>query len=167
MKAFRHPVTHRILGIALGATFVYASVDKIAHPPEFARIVYHYQIVGPSARIPPVLPNTFAVVLPWIELVIGALLIGDLWRREAAALASLLLVVFLGAVGSAMYRGIDIEKCGCFSVSDAGRKAGWLLLAEDAALLAAALVLAGAQPRSRAPAPTSEPLGATSNVVDK
>ncbi len=163
MKALRHPATHWILGIALGATFVYASLDKIAHPPEFARIVYHYQIVGPSAWIPPLLPNTFAVVLPWIELVIGVLLIGGLWRKEAAALAGLLLVVFLGAVGSAMYRGIDIEKCGCFSVSEEGRQAGWLLLAQDVALLAAALLLAGAQPRSRASAPTSEPLAAASN----
>ena len=160
MKAFDHPGAHWALGIALGATFIYASLDKIAHPPEFTRIVYHYQILGPSAWIPPAVPNAFAVVLPWIEVVTGLLLIGGLWRREAAALAGLMLVAFLGAVGSAMYRGIDIQKCGCFSVTDEGRRAGWLLLGQDAALLAAALILARTGPRSPASDPTAEPIAA-------
>jgi uncharacterized membrane protein YphA (DoxX/SURF4 family) len=81
------------------------------------------------------------VVLPWVEAVVGLALIVGFWRREAAFVTALMLVAFLGAVGSAMARGIDIEKCGCFSVSAGGRRAGALLIAEDVAMLAAALLL--------------------------
>ena len=42
---------------ALGAVFVYASLDKIAQPVDFARIVYHYRLVGPSGPVGPVPAN--------------------------------------------------------------------------------------------------------------
>jgi uncharacterized membrane protein YphA (DoxX/SURF4 family) len=129
------------LGLALGVLFVYASLDKIAQPADFARIVYHYRLIGPDRLIPPLIPNLLAVTLPWIELLVGLLLAAGVWRREAAGLAAGLLVVFLVAVGAALYRGIDIENCGCFSVGAGGRGAGVLLLAEDTAMLAVALTL--------------------------
>ena len=136
-----------LLAVALGAIFVYASVDKIADPRAFARIVYHYQVIGPSARLGFAPANAVAVALPWIEALTGTLLIVGLWRREAALVSALLLVVFLAAAGSALARGIDIENCGCFTVGGEGRRAGWRLLAEDAAMLAAALFVLGAPAR--------------------
>jgi uncharacterized membrane protein YphA (DoxX/SURF4 family) len=129
------------VAIVLGAVFVYASLDKIAHPAEFARIVYHYRILGPSQSIGPWLPNLLAVTLPWIEIVAGVLLIAGLWRREAAGVVGVLLLVFIGAVSWALLHGIDIEHCGCFTVSGVGRRAGINLLLEDLAMLAGALVL--------------------------
>jgi hypothetical protein len=72
-----------------------------------------------------------------------------LWRREAAVLAGALLVVFLAAVGWALLRGIDIQNCGCFSVSAAGRAGGWRLIAGDAVLLAVSAALAVSPPTSR------------------
>lgn len=148
MRLLRHPLLQRVLGTALGALFVYASLDKIVHPADFARIVYHYQVIGPSQVLPPLVPNLFAVSLPWVEVVTGLLLVAGAWRREAAAAAALMLVVFLGAVGSTLYRGIDVGGCGCFSVTAEGRRAGGLLLAQDAAMLAGALMLALARPRA-------------------
>jgi uncharacterized membrane protein YphA (DoxX/SURF4 family) len=146
----RHPVVHRVAGIALGAVFLYASLDKIAQPGDFARIVYHYQVIGPSARLGYVPANVFAVALPWAEALAGLLLIAGVWRREAAAVVSVLLVMFLVAVGSALNRGIDIENCGCFTVEGAGRQAGLWLLVGDAALLAVAAFLAAAPTRANA-----------------
>src|SRR5262249_9274658 len=108
VKALSHPVLQRLLGLALGAAFLYASLDKIAHPVDFARIVYPSQVIGPSQQIPPLVPNLFAVVLPWVEAVLGLLLLVGFWRREAALGTAVLLVVFLLAVGSAVYRGIDV-----------------------------------------------------------
>lgn len=137
-----------MLGLSLGVAFVYASIDKIRHPSDFARIVYHYQVIGPNATIPPLLPNVFAVTLPWIEALAGLLLVAGLWRREAALLTAVLLVVFLAGVGSILYRGIDVEGCGCFSVGAGGRRAGAQLLVEDAVMLAGALILAGVRPSS-------------------
>lgn len=151
MRLLAHSLLQRLFGLVLGALFIYASLDKIAHPAAFARIVYHYQLIGPSQAVPPLVPNLLAVVLPWVELVTGLALAAGVWRREAAATAALMLVVFLAAVGAALYRGIDVGNCGCFSVSAEGRRAGALLILEDTAMLAGALVLLGAGPRAPGP----------------
>jgi uncharacterized membrane protein YphA (DoxX/SURF4 family) len=146
----RHPAVHRVAAIVLGAVFLYASLDKIARPVDFARIVYHYQVIGPNAQLGYVPANLLAVALPWTEALVGVLLIAGVWRREAAAAAAGMLVTFIVAVGWALYRGIDIENCGCFSVDGAGRQAGLWLLAGDAALLAVAVLLAATPARAQA-----------------
>jgi putative oxidoreductase len=134
-----------LAAFALGGIFLYAAYPKIVDPPEFARIVYHYRMLGPSSTMSPLAANLLAVVLPWVEAVAGVLLIVGLWRREAAIVTALMLVMFLVAVGWAMSHGIDVENCGCFSVKKGeggGRGAGWGLLAGDTAMLAAALFVA-------------------------
>jgi uncharacterized membrane protein YphA (DoxX/SURF4 family) len=145
----RHPALHWALGALLGGVFLYASLDKIANPRDFARIVYHYRLIGPSAALGFVPANALAVTLPWIEAVVGILLVTGVWRREAAAVAGTLLVVFIVAVGWALAQGIDIENCGCFTVSGAGRGAGLWLIAGDLGLLAAAAVLTFVRPATR------------------
>jgi uncharacterized membrane protein YphA (DoxX/SURF4 family) len=124
------------LALGLGAVFVYASLDKILEPAAF----------GPSRELGPLPANLLAVTLPWVELLTGLLLASGFWRREAAALAALMLLMFVAAVGAALWRGIDIENCGCFSVSGKGRRAGASLLVADVALLAAAVQLARTRP---------------------
>ena len=79
------------------------------------------------------------------------------WRREAAVTAGLLLVMFLVAVGWALAHGIDVENCGCFTVSGEGRSAGLKLILQDVGLLAVALVLALVPPRTREVAPAGSP----------
>jgi uncharacterized membrane protein YphA (DoxX/SURF4 family) len=135
-----------LLRILLGGIFVWASLDKIADPPAFARIVYQWQVLGPVPS------NLVAVVLPWVELLAGLLLLAGAWRREAAAVVAVLLVVFIIAAGSVMARGIDVENCGCTSVTVAAaagfglpdwtRGVGPFLIARNALLLAAAWALA-------------------------
>jgi uncharacterized membrane protein YphA (DoxX/SURF4 family) len=140
----------RGLALLLGGVFVFASHDKIWWPERFARILYHYQVIGPSAFLPPLLPNLFAVILPWVELLAGLALIFGLWRREVSLLSGLMLLVFIGAVLSTLWRGIDIENCGCFSLNAQGRAAGLVLVLEDLGLLVAAAVLAFVPARPRA-----------------
>jgi uncharacterized membrane protein YphA (DoxX/SURF4 family) len=144
----RHPLLHRVLAIVLGAVFVYASLEKIAQPRDFARIIYHYQVIGPSARLGYLPANLVAVALPWTEALAGVLLIAGVWRREAAAVVAVLLVTFLGAVGFALHQGIDVENCGCFTVEGGGRGAGLGLILGDTLLLAMAAILAAVPPRS-------------------
>lgn len=162
-----HPLVARLAALAVGLVFVYASHDKIwkragpdpktgevtalSGPAEFARVVYRYQIVGPSDRLPPVVPNVFAVTLPWIELVAGLLLVLGVWRREAALLCAAMLAMFIVSVGSALWRGIDLKNCGCFSVSGEGRAAGLGLIVGDTALLAASLLAARRRPQETRP----------------
>ncbi len=94
----------------LGAIFIYAGGSKIIHPAAFAKTVYHYQI------LPDFLINSFAVALPWIEIVTGGLLIVGIWLPGAVVCANLLLILFLTALSIAVARGLDID-CGCFATS--------------------------------------------------
>src|SRR2546422_443389 len=93
------PIAFYQMGHILGAVFMCARRGKSEQPREFARIVYHYRLIGPSAALGVVPATTLAVTLPWVGALPGLLLIVGVWRREAALTASLLLVMFLVAVG--------------------------------------------------------------------
>jgi uncharacterized membrane protein YphA (DoxX/SURF4 family) len=157
VRFLRHPALYWTVSIALGALFIYASYDKILAPRDFARIIYHYRLVGPSAELGFLPANLLATVLPWVELVCGVLLITGLWRREAAVVTAAMLVVFVFAVGWALAQGIDIKNCGCFSVSSEGRAAGIKLILGDLGLLLAAVYLVVLPPPRREPARMGEP----------
>ncbi len=118
--------------LAAGATFLYASLDKIADPAGFARAISHYRLL-PFALLHP-----FALLLPWLEAVAGVALLAGLLRRGAGLLAAAMTVVFLGAIAAALARGLDIS-CGCFH-TEGGDSVGIGLLWRDLALLAACLV---------------------------
>jgi uncharacterized membrane protein YphA (DoxX/SURF4 family) len=151
-----------VLRLLLGGFFVFASLDKIASPAAFARIIYQWQVSGP------VLSNVVAVTLPWVELLAGTLLILGVWRRESALVIALLLVVFLGAAGSVLARGIDVENCGCTSLARTEtstsawpppwtKGVGWFLVTRNLLMLGAALLVASAPPRPEAaPEPVAE-----------
>ncbi|MCF8142398.1 MAG: DoxX family membrane protein [Deltaproteobacteria bacterium] len=96
--------------LILGAVFIYASMDKIAHPEAFAEVVHNYQI------LPDALVNLTAIVLPWLELVTGAFLVIGLFREGTVSIVTLLLTIFFGAVIFNLARGLDIH-CGCFHTS--------------------------------------------------
>jgi putative oxidoreductase len=144
------PRVQLVLRLLLGAFFVYASLDKIASPAGFAKIVYQWQVAGPVPS------NLVAVTLPWVELVAGLLLIAGVWRREAALVVALMLVVFLGAAASVLARGIDVQNCGCVSVAKEAvesawppawtKGVGWFLIVRNLLMLAAALAIAFVKP---------------------
>lgn len=161
MKLLRHPAVHWLLALAVGGVFLYACYEKILEPRQFAAIVYRYQVIGPSETLGFVPANLLAVTLPWVELVVGLVLLSGFWRREAAVVAGALLIVFLAAVGIATAQGIDLQNCGCFSVHEGGgRAAGLMLVLGDLALLAACAVLAFVPIRRREPARAVEPAAA-------
>jgi uncharacterized membrane protein YphA (DoxX/SURF4 family) len=127
--------------IALGAVFVAAAIPKIADPPAFAHMIYNYRLV------PGALVNGLALLMPWLELLVGIVLILGVWRREAALIAALLLVVFLGAIGWNLARGHAVD-CGCFDVRSAGKtpeqllsEMKWVLLRDVGLLILAGQVL--------------------------
>jgi uncharacterized membrane protein YphA (DoxX/SURF4 family) len=158
VKWLRHPAVHWLLALVVGGVFLYACWDKILEPRKFAAIVYQYQVIGPSAALGFLPANLLAVTLPWVELVVGLLLVTGFWRREAAVVAGALLVMFLAAVGIATAQGIDLANCGCFSVDENdGRAAGWKLVVGDLVLLAACAVLAFLPARREEPVRAGEP----------
>lgn len=120
--------------LILGGIFVYASIDKILHPTEFAKVVYNYQI------LPVVASNLLAIVLPWLELFAGLALLVGVFRAESALTLSVLLVVFIVALSVNLARGVDID-CGCMTLGEAGRSISLLTIVEDILLLVAGVVV--------------------------
>jgi uncharacterized membrane protein YphA (DoxX/SURF4 family) len=128
-----------ILRIALGAVFIYASLDKIANPSGFATAIGYYRML-PYVLIPPM-----AAVLPWLELACGLALILNRWIAGASLLIVLMNAIFIIAITAALMRGLDIT-CGCFSTSAAGSRIGLARLVEDTIFLLAAGYLYIKQP---------------------
>jgi len=94
----------------LGGIFIYASIDKIAYPDEFARIVQNYDLV------PRFLVRIIAYLLPWIELIVGIFLVIGIFVRKSAFFLSFMLLMFMTAIIFKWLNG-TIENCGCFSTS--------------------------------------------------
>ncbi len=114
-----HWLTVRVQ-IGLGAIFLVASLPKIADPPSFAHMIYNYRVV-PGFAV-----NALGLLMPWVEFLAGLALILGVWRREAAALTGLLLLVFIAAIAFNLARGHAVD-CGCFDVHSAGKSREELL----------------------------------------
>jgi uncharacterized membrane protein YphA (DoxX/SURF4 family) len=99
-----------VVRLILGGVFIYASVDKILHPAAFAETVYNYKI------LPDALINLTAIILPWLELLLGIFLVSGVYLPGAIFLINILLVTFFVALVFNFARGLDIH-CGCFTTS--------------------------------------------------
>ena len=117
--------------LIVGSVFIYASVDKLAEPAAFAQVIHNYRLVSYDVLHP------MANLLPVLEVIVGICLVLGIRRRGAALLAAFLSMVFIGAIASALLRGLDIS-CGCFH-TDGGHAVGLSLLWRDALLLLACL----------------------------
>lgn len=94
--------------VVLGLVFLAAAASKIVDPAALAKIIHNYRI------LPDGLINVAALLLPWGEAVVGACLVTGCAGRGAGLIASLLMVVFVAAMGYAYARGYDTQ-CGCFT----------------------------------------------------
>ena len=103
--------------ILLGGIFIFASLDKISNPGAFAENIHNYQLL-PDGFI-----NLTAIILPWLELLLGLFLIIGLWLPGAALLGTILLLFFWGSLLFNLFRGVDVY-CGCFSTASEAVSAG-------------------------------------------
>ncbi len=110
--------------VVFGSIFIYASLDKIANPSEFARIVYNYHLLPGS------LVNIFALVLPVTEFVAGVFLILGFFYAGSRSYLVGLMVIFVIAIVINMSRGVSLE-CGCFTVSSKAKSHGISLIIRD------------------------------------
>jgi len=104
-----------VFRLIVGGIFIYASIDKITHPEQFARIVYNYKIL-PHFTI-----NFFAIILPWLELICGLFLVFGIMTRSSALVISILLLLFIIALSVNLFRGVDLS-CGCFTTNLANKE---------------------------------------------
>jgi len=113
----------------VGGTLNNASLDKIAHPAEFARDVYNYHLA------PGDLVNLVGIILPWLELICGLSVIAGYYKDGSILIINFLVVLFIVVITVNVIRGVDLE-CGCFTVSSRARGNALSLLYRDFALLA-------------------------------
>ena len=122
--------------VILGIVLIYASIDKIIHPAEFAKAIGNYNV------LPFGLENLLGIVLPVLELLVGICLVLGIMIDGAAIIAGCMMVVFIIALSQALFRGIDIN-CGCFKVTveNGGHQVGIRRIIEDFIYLGMALMV--------------------------
>lgn len=98
------------LQFVLAAFFVVAGIAKVADPPGFAHEIHNFQLV------PGVAVNAMALVLPWLEIVVGSALFFGIATRSAARILAVLLLVFIVALSINLARRRPVD-CGCFGTS--------------------------------------------------
>ena len=107
MKKYNLPLLARFI---LGAVFIYASLDKIADPVAFSTNIDNYHIT------PIAINNLAALIIPWVELIIGLSLITGVFLDGASILTMALLVFFIFIITQAYMSGISLH-CGCFKTA--------------------------------------------------
>ena len=118
----------------LGGIFIYASIDKIAHPAAFAKIIYNYRMFPDFSVYP------LTVFLPWGEMFCGIFLVAGIFKKTAASMLSILLILFIGALSFNLIRGLDFN-CGCFTTAATGKGEPLGLVFRDFLLLIPGLII--------------------------
>ena len=136
----------KILGIvariALGAIFLIAAWGKIVDPAALAKIIHNYRI------LPDIFINLAALILPWVEVVLGVCLVTGFASRGASLLVTLLLVVFIAAMTYAYLKGYNTQ-CGCFTTKADEPISPRTLLRDGSMLVLAGLVMVSSFLRAR------------------
>ncbi|MCP5108462.1 MAG: DoxX family membrane protein [bacterium] len=120
----------------LGGVFIYASIDKIANPYAFARIIHNYQ------QMPDMFIYPMAIILPWVEMFAGVFLVLGIYKRTAAIVLGSLLLVFSVAISINLARGLNFD-CGCFSTvtTEAGSDPVGLLIRDMLLLIPGFIII--------------------------
>ena len=93
--------------LVLAAVWLAAGASKVGDLAASGRAVNAYQVM------PYDVAKVVGAALPWVEIALGVLLLLGLATRLAAAVSTVLLVVFVAGIASAWARGLSID-CGCF-----------------------------------------------------
>jgi uncharacterized membrane protein YphA (DoxX/SURF4 family) len=123
-----------VVRVVLGGIFVVAGASKVGHAAEFAQQIAAFRLL-PQPVIAPM-----ALVLPFFEILLGGYLVLGLFTRVAGWVAVLLLLVFDGAIASAVVRGMTLN-CGCFGTNDT-TVTTWTEVARDAIFVLLAVLVA-------------------------
>ena len=93
----------------IGLVFLVSGPQKVMKPAEeFAVVIEAYHIVSAKLAL------AMAQIIPPVEMLLALALIGGFAPRPAAAATGGFLLLFIGALGSTLLRGIPLESCGCF-----------------------------------------------------
>jgi putative oxidoreductase len=121
------------LRVFIGGYFLIAAVPKIIEPLAFATSISHYGIM-PDWSV-----NATALILPWLELLVGVGLLVGFRIRTSAMLTGLLLIGFTAAIAWAVIQGLQID-CGCFG-EGRGEEVSWLKVGKNSLMIVGCIIL--------------------------
>lgn len=98
-----------ICRIIVGSIFLISGLAKISDPVRFIFTLREFRLFPEF-----IVPFT-AIYLPWLEFILGLLIIIGLMHRTASLLLAFLNSMFTLAILSVIIRGIDVD-CGCFGM---------------------------------------------------
>ncbi len=119
---------------ALGVLLIATGALKIGHANDLAAAIAGFRLLSPDIVAP------LALVLPFVEVLLGVYLLFGLFTRVAAYVASGAFVLYALAIASAVVRHIPAN-CGCFGPNDRA-VADWPHVAFDVILAGVALGVA-------------------------
>jgi uncharacterized membrane protein YphA (DoxX/SURF4 family) len=115
--------------VVLGVIFLFAAVAKISSPRQ-------WQAQAADLGV----PSGIAMAVPFVEAVIGALLVTQLARRVVAVVAAAMLLAFSVLLVTRLRQGRR-PPCACFGALTA-KPIGWSNVARNAVFLCVAVVIA-------------------------
>ncbi|MGH3715542.1 MAG: MauE/DoxX family redox-associated membrane protein [Micromonosporaceae bacterium] len=130
--------------LLLAGVWLYAGASKASDLPGSIRAVNAYQLMPYDAA------QVVGAALPFVELMLGVLLLAGLGQRATAIASAILLAGFVAGIAAAWARGLRID-CGCFggggALAEGSAPRYGIEIARDIGLLLAAGLLA-AWPRT-------------------
>lgn len=128
------------LRAGLGGLFCLAAFKKLQDPQSFAEAIKGFRVVDHNQLGS--LISTGAFVIPWVEMIAGALLILGLWSRASALAIGLALMAFIAGLLSVLARRIDAS-CSCFGDLNlfCSSTVGWCQVIRNLVLMVPALYL--------------------------
>ncbi len=125
-----------VFRLILGAIFTASGIAKLSNRIELISVVSGYGL------LPQGLVEFYGSVLPWVELIIGCLLVLGLFSKMTSITGVVLLVSFISANIYTMFsgNGSGSSLCGCFGAMIPLNHIGSLILGSLMLLLAIALL---------------------------
>ncbi|MFZ5767588.1 MAG: MauE/DoxX family redox-associated membrane protein [Bacillota bacterium] len=145
-----HQETAEVLRLVLGGLLLFAGVQKMIDPVAFSKSLETFTLVSSSVR------EAAHMAVPLCELILGLLLVGDLWVKAASLLSLSLVAAFSVTALAHLVRGIPLE-CSCILP---GERFTPLSVARNLAMLLVALFVYRSE-RFRSGAPPEDEGGGT------
>jgi uncharacterized membrane protein YphA (DoxX/SURF4 family) len=117
-----------LLRLIMGGILIYASVEKIMNPGQFAHAIFNYKL------FPSVFINLLALVVPWLEFTVGVFLIVGIFEWASLTLYNGLMVAFMTLIAISLARHLNIG-CGCFTSDPNAERMTWITFLRDLIML--------------------------------
>ena len=96
--------------IILGLIFIISGAGKLLHQSDFLDTLLTHSILFPELAL------WVTYLLPWVECVIGVLLVIGISARLLASLSAVLIAAFITNNGWLIAKGLAYKPCGCFGI---------------------------------------------------